>query len=207
MQVSLGMSMARTIPAVILAAGASNRLGEPKSMIDFAGLPLVRWAFDHLAAAGCEPIFIVTRAELSVDVLLAVPNAKVSINPNPELGRTGSLQNGISSLFSDLGSLPRKLVIAPVDRPGWNAKMVKELLLQKHTVCPSYKGRKGHPVVINSADMEQILSAPSDMPLRDIVSFVEVSVEAPWLHLNIDTPEDIRNLDEHKAELFAYFRQ
>ena len=167
--------MARAVPGVILAAGASSRLGEPKSLVDIEDSPLVWWAYEHLKNAGCEPIVVVTRAELSVDVLLAVPDAIVSINAHPETGRTGSLQNGISSL----------------DAP----------------VCPIHQGRKGHPVVLSTADLERILSASSTTPLRDIVSFQEVPVDGPWLHLNIDTPESLRNLHEEATELHAYFQQ
>ncbi len=197
--------MARSVPGIILAAGASSRLGEPKLLVNVGGTPLVRWAYENLKAAGCEPIIVVTRAELSVDVLLAVPDAIVSINPHPEAGRTGSLQNGISSLHSELGRLPRKVVMAPVDRPGWNASLVKALTGHDESVCPIHQGRKGHPVVLNGDDLERILSVSSATSLRDIVSFKEVTVHGPWLHLNIDTPESLSNLQEDAAELHAYF--
>ncbi|MDA8749623.1 NTP transferase domain-containing protein, partial [Candidatus Poseidonia alphae] len=134
-----------------------------------------------------------------------VPDAIVSINPHPEAGRTGSLQNGISSLHSELGRLPRKVVMAPVDRPGWNASLVKALTGHDESVCPIHQGRKGHPVVLNGDDLERILSVSSATPLRDIVSFKEVTVHGPWLHLNIDTPESLSNLQEDAAELHAYF--
>ncbi len=197
--------MARSVPGIILAAGASSRLGEPKLLVNVGGTPLVRWAYENLKTAGCEPIIVVTRAELSVDVLLAVPDAIVSINPHPEAGRTGSLQNGISSLHSELGRLPRKVVMAPVDRPGWNASLVKALTGHDESVCPIHQGRKGHPVVLNGDDLERILSVSSATSLRDIVSFKEVTVHGPWLHLNIDTPESLSNLQEDAAELHAYF--
>ncbi|MDA8759937.1 hypothetical protein N9M83_06870, partial [Candidatus Poseidonia alphae] len=64
---------------------------------------------------------------------------------------------------------------------------------------------KGHPVVLNGDDLERILSVSSATPLRDIVSFKEVTVHGPWLHLNIDTPESLSNLQEDAAELHAYF--
>jgi len=199
--------MARSVPGIILAAGASSRLGEPKSMVNVGSVPLVRWAYEHLKTAGCKPIVVVTRAELSVDVLLAVPDAIVSINPHPEAGRTGSLQNGISSLHSELGRLPRKLVMAPVDRPGWNATLVSALTGHDQSVCPIHQGRKGHPVVLSGDDLERILSVSSSTPLRDIVSFLEVPVDGPWLHLNIDTPESLSDLHENAAELHAYFQR
>ena len=199
--------MARSVPAIILAAGSSSRLGKPKALVEFEAKTLVGWAYEHLANAGCDPIIVVTRSELAVDILLAVPEANICINPHPELGRTGSLQNGISSLHTDLGSLPKNLIMAPVDRPGWNANLVKQLLLHNRSACPVHDGQRGHPVTVQGSDIKRILSAPSAAPLRDILSFDELSVDAPWLHLNIDTPDDLLKLNQEQAELLSYFTE
>jgi CTP:molybdopterin cytidylyltransferase MocA len=207
LQAALRTTMARAVPAVILAAGASSRLGKPKALVEFEGKTLVGWAYEHLANAGCDPIVVVTRSELSVDILLAVPGVNVSINPHPELGRTGSLQNGISCLHTDIGTLPQRLVMAPVDRPGWNTNLVKQLLLHKRSVCPVHNGQRGHPVAVQDSDIKRILAAPSDTPLRDILSFDELPVDAPWLHLNIDTPDDLLKLNQQGPELRSYFTE
>ena len=51
--------MAKLCPAVILAAGASQRLGQPKSLVPIGDTTLVRLAYRKLIEAGCSPVLIV----------------------------------------------------------------------------------------------------------------------------------------------------
>ena len=66
---------------IVLAAGASARLGQPKALLEIEGKPLIQHLVERLESAGLEPV-IVTRADLSVDLLLALPERTVVINPN-----------------------------------------------------------------------------------------------------------------------------
>lgn len=193
--------------AVILAAGSSTRLGQPKALIEIGGKPLVVLAYEHLSKAGCSPIVIVTRQELAVDLMLALPDANIAINADPERGRTGSLQHGLMALMSDLGRLPRHVVMAPVDRPGWSSSVVLDLVNHGGPAGARHGASRGHPIIFDTASMEAVLASHPDTPLRDIVSFVPVDVHAPYLHLNIDTQEDVLQLREHEPDLLAYFFQ
>ena len=69
-------------------------MGQPKALLEIDGKPLIQHLVERLEAQGLEPV-IVTNAEISIDVLLALPERTVVINPNPEAGRTGSLQCGL----------------------------------------------------------------------------------------------------------------
>ncbi|MEE3310494.1 MAG: NTP transferase domain-containing protein, partial [Candidatus Thermoplasmatota archaeon] len=63
---------------IVLAAGASDRLGQPKALLEIGGKPLIQHLVERLEVVGLEPV-IVTRAELSVDILLALPERSVVI--------------------------------------------------------------------------------------------------------------------------------
>lgn len=195
--------MARPCPAIILAAGASQRLGQPKSMVRIGDTTLVGMAYQKLDKAGCSPIVIVTRSELAFDIMQETVGSNVLSNPSPEKGRTGSLQYGLLSLAGDKGRIPRGVIVAPVDRPGWNISHVKSLLDSSvsSSLALASHGRKGHPIFLDSAAIESVLTAKADVPLRDIVKFSEHLVEAPLLDLNIDTPEDLEVLSIHEQEL------
>jgi len=193
--------------AIVLAAGASTRLGQPKALVEVGGKSLVALAHEHLSRAGCSPIVVVTRTELAVDVMLALPDANIAINASPEEGRTGSLQRGLMALMNELGRLPRRVVMAPVDRPGWSTSVVVDLLNHDGPVGAKHGTTRGHPVVFDTTSMETVLASKPNTPLRDIVSFLPVDVDAPYLHLNIDTQEDMLQLMEHETELMAYFLQ
>ena len=193
--------MAKSCPAVILAAGASQRLGEPKSLVAVGDTTLVGLAYQKLVKAGCSPVVIVTRSELSVQIMQATLGSTVLVNSDPEEGRTGSIQCGILSLAGDKGRMPRRLIIAPVDRPGWRIEHVKSLLLEESSSTLASNGRRGHPLLLDAEAIQSVLAASAQSPLRELVSFEEVVVDGPLLGLNIDHPDDLILLKEHESSL------
>lgn len=193
--------MAKLCPAVILAAGASQRLGQPKSLVEIGNSTLVGLAFKKLIKAGCSPVIIVTRSELSVPIMQTTLGSTVIVNSAPEEGRTGSIQCGIMSLAGDKGRMPKQVIIAPVDRPGWAVEHIKTLALAKTSSTLSSNGRRGHPLLLDQDAIQTVLAAPPQTSLRELISFDEVYVDAPLLGLNIDHPEDLELLKQHEIVL------
>ena len=179
---------------IVLAAGASARLGEPKALVDVGGKPLVQHLVERLENVGLEPV-IVTRAELSVDILLALPERTVVINPNPDAGRTGSLQCGLKQILDTKGGERAfRLLVAPVDRPGFSDETLQSLMAKEVCACPAKDGRGGHPLLLMPDDVSRIRTAEPDTPLRELCSPERFDVDDLHLHLNLDTPSDIEVL-------------
>lgn len=183
--------MVKGCPAFVLAAGASVRLGQPKALVPVAGTTLVGLAVRRLIAAGCSPVYVITRQSLQFEVMLQCEGATVVVNKDPEKGRTGTLQQGLLAAMGDTGRLPRRVIIAPVDRPGWDVTHVRQLLSQSTTSTLACNGKLGHPLIVHSPDVEAVLAAPPETPLRDLIAPDYVEVNAPYLSLNIDTQEDL----------------
>jgi len=179
--------MPKSVPAIILAAGASSRLGQPKALVKWGKESLVGKANRILNETNCSPVIIVTRNELQVDVMLEAPESTVIVNPNPDNGRTGTLQLGIKSLISELGRTPRKILIVPVDRCGWNSETIGKLVDCEQNTCPV---PSGHPLLL--CDVELVLGLPEDSSLRDNLEIMKIN--APGIHLNIDTEDDLEAL-------------
>ncbi len=173
--------------AIILAAGASQRLGQTKALVELGGSTLVEMVAGRLDSAGLE-VTIVTRVELVESIRALLPEAHLVVNHEPEAGRTGSIQCGLASI----GGGP--VLIAPVDRPGFSLATVKALCEFETTSCPTLDGRGGHPIALSAADCERIREAGPDTPLRDLIEPNRIEVADPHLHLNIDTPDDIEAL-------------
>ena len=178
--VSLGQ-----IDAIVLTAGASKRLGEPKALVDIHGESLIQILIRKLKGKKLR-IIIVTRVELFNE--MEKLGEKVVINTNPESGRTGSIQCGIKELESE------RCLIVPVDRPGFSNATIEKLINLEKTSCPSKNGRGGHPVVLSKEDCEKILSSNPSTPLRDIINPAKIEVDDEFLHLNIDFPKDLKKL-------------
>ncbi|HJL59031.1 MAG TPA: NTP transferase domain-containing protein [Candidatus Thalassarchaeaceae archaeon] len=191
--------------AVILAAGSSERLGQPKAMVPVAiekrEIPLVKWVVERLEYAGITPI-IVTNQQLLVPVTFAVPGRTVVLNPAPEKGRTGSIQCGLATIIANIkGKRGMNVLITPVDRPGFSSSTLEALRHCQDTACPAKDGRGGHPVLITAEDVERIMLAESETPLRDLISPMRINVADNFLHLNIDTPDDLVELKQAALEL------
>ena len=173
------------IDAIVLTAGASKRLGEPKALVDIHGESLIEILIRKLKRKKLR-IIIVTRVELFNE--MEKLGEKVVINTHPESGRTGSIQCGIKELESD------RCLIVPVDRPGFSNATIEKLINLEKTSCPSKNGKGGHPVILSKEDCEKILSSNPSTPLRDIINPAKIEVDDEFLHLNIDFPKDLKKL-------------
>lgn len=189
--------MAIGIPAIIIAAGHSKRLGRPKAFVEIAGKTLLQHTIFKLQSMNCNPIVVVTNKDGLFDSTMQSSGAKVSLNKNPENGRTGSIQVGLSSLLDEIGRMPKKVILAPVDRPGWGVESIVELSLSEVSSCLSSNGHNGHPVLLVGDDLQSLLVADKATPLRDIISFERLQVDEPLLGLNIDTKEDLEILQSN----------
>ncbi len=173
--------------AIILAAGASERLGMHKALVDVGGMTLVELVGEKLQQANLK-VTIVTRRSLEESIRTLLPEVEIVVNPNPEMGRTGTVQCGIHAV----GVGP--VLIVPVDRPGFSISTIDVLCKADVTATPAFQGRGGHPIALTSNDCEVILKAKPDIPLRDLINASMIEVEDSNLHLNIDTPNDVQQL-------------
>jgi molybdenum cofactor cytidylyltransferase len=182
------------IDVIILAAGRSSRLGQPKALVDVNGRTLIEHLVKRLHQRGNVEVTIVTNNDLLAEVILLCPSAHVVLNHDPEKGRTGSVQCGLSSILERNGRLPKKVLVVPVDRPGWSIEIVNELLKSDTSSCPVWNDRGGHPLLVVGDDINAVYLSVADVPLSSLIHRQPMEVEFEWLHLNIDTQEDLANL-------------
>ena len=183
----------RGIDVILLAAGRSSRLGQPKALVDVDGQPLIQRLMNRLHQLNAE-VTVVTNTDLLADIMLLCPSAHVVLNPDPEKGRTGSVQCGLASILERNGRLPKKALLVPVDRPGWSVELVGNLLKSETSACPVWNNRGGHPLLMVGDDVKAVYLAEGDAPLSSLVQRKPIPVHFPWLHLNIDTEADLVDL-------------
>jgi len=184
--------------AILLAAGASTRMGEQKLLLPWDGKVLVRAVADTLAEAALSPIVAVTGYDHG-QVSAALADAPVDIvrNPDPDAGMLGSVRCGIRALPREVD----RVVVALGDHPGISTDTVARLAAHPcptpSIIVPVHNGRRGHPVAIDAPFLPEILAWFDTVGLRGLLrahprAVCEIPVDDPGVLLDIDTPSDYR---------------
>jgi molybdenum cofactor cytidylyltransferase len=190
--------------AVILAAGASSRMGTPKALLTHPdGRTLLRALCETLAEARLAPLVVVLghhRALLERElqaIQTAVCLPRPVTNPQPERGQVSSLACGLAALA---GEAPFALV-ALVDQPGIPRPVLEALLAaaaREATALhvPVCRGVRGHPAIFPTSLAGALDAALPDESAREVIARVGVrvrehAVEDKAVLLDLDTPEDL----------------
>lgn len=188
-----------TVAAIILAAGASRRMGEPKPLLAWGGKPLLTWEIEQLLASCVDDIVVVTgnradlvRREIGDGARYCIFNARWA------QGRATSLAAGARALVAAGRAAPDVVVIQNVDQPT-RADIVDLLVGELRTsgaeaVQPSYLGKTGHPVVVSGALIPDLIAAREETEgLRAVLDAHAPRVVAmddePLVRIDLDTPD------------------
>lgn len=193
------------LAAAILAAGESQRMGQPKALVPFQGLSFV----EHLITATRHARIGLTRIVLGaganeIRVKLQVDSASIVVNPDWPKGQLSSIHAAIRSLPS---GATEGLMICPVDHPLISPHLVAHLIrtfdsTDKPVILPKHQGRRGHPVIFRAALYEELLAAPQEVGARQVVwdhaaEIAEVETEEEGVILNLNDPETLRKALRH----------
>jgi molybdenum cofactor cytidylyltransferase len=193
------------LAVAILAAGQSQRMGQPKALVPFQGLSFV----EHLITATRHARIGVTRVVLGaganeIRAKLTVDAGAIVVNSDWPKGQLSSVHAAIRSLPAG-GS--EGLMICPVDHPLISPHLVAQLVgafdaSRKAVVLPKYHGRRGHPVIFRAGLYEELLAAPMAVGARQVVwdhaaEVTEVETEEEGVVLNLNDPETLRKALGH----------
>ncbi len=192
---------------IILAAGASLRMGQPKPLLLWRGEPLIRHVARTALNAGLSPVVIVTGAHASeVGTVVADLPVRLIYNPAWEAGQSTSMRCGLQALPDTIGST----VFLLADQPQIPIELVKALK-DRHAqtlspiVAPLIDDRRGNPVLFDRATFADLQSVTGDVGGRAVFSKHPIAY-VPWydtnLLLDVDTPEDyqrLRGLEDQSA--------
>ncbi len=189
----------RPIGAVVLAAGMSRRMGEPKVLLPWThGKTIIEHILDQLILARIDHITVVTgnRAD-QVEALTKARGAKVAFNPRYEVGEMlSSLKVG---LMNQADHVAAALVVLG-DQPRLQPKIVGQVMMayaegKGGLVVPSYQMRRGHPLLIDRRYWNELIALPEDGNPRDVIGaypMTYVNVDNDSVLHDVDTPDDYR---------------
>ena len=169
------------LTGVVLAAGASRRMGFPKTQLQWKGETYLARLVRLFGA--CSRVVVVLREAAPVD------GAEVVVNPEPERGMLSSLQLGLAGAGGPV-------IFTPVDFGHIREETVKGLMAAyqgQPVFNPRCDGRRGHPTIISHQTAEGLLAmAPSSNP-KDLLR----TLPPAWF--DCDDPGVLRDVDDPEA--------
>jgi molybdenum cofactor cytidylyltransferase len=174
--------VARAYPVIVLAAGASSRMGSPKPLLDFDGVACLQLVLDACRDGGAQETIVVLGADADRvgGNLDPRPDLRLVVNGRPERGQTSSVKAGLEAVSPGSPGF----FILPADHPLIEGPDLAILQARSEASpagtsiwIPAFRGRRGHPVLFAASHREAILALEDRTPLRDYVRGREPAVE------------------------------
>lgn len=188
-----------TCAAILLAAGASTRLGRPKQLLRFQGESLLRRTARMALEAGCSPLVVVLGSQPTAMLPELAEHGTVTVtNTEWQEGMASSIRAGLKTVMHSAANA----LLLVCDQPGLSADFLRTLR-QTHESCGAavaashYDGVDGVPAIFAASLFPALLALRGDEGARRVIAACQdlVTVEFPAGALDIDTPEDAAALD------------
>jgi len=194
--------------AIILAAGASTRMGRPKQALTLGGKPLVVRTVEAALDAGAWPVVVVVGARADEVVpLLARHPVLVTDNAGWPEGMASSVRAGMGELERFSRALEAAL-LAVCDQPAFAADVIARLLAARRATGRSiaaarYGGRNGVPALFGREHFAALGAVTGEAGARGLLNEHPervAAVELPELEADLDTPEDYARWNKSLAK-------
>ena len=185
------------ISAIILAAGQSKRMGQPKMLLPWGNTTVLEKVIATFKAADVEDILVVIGGDRDAVESLVGGSAQIIFNPNYAKGEMlSSVQVGLVGLKPGAEAA----LIGLGDQPQVRERSVRSVLKAYRNsgaslVVPSFQMRRGHPWLVARVHWDEILEMRSPASLRDFLNCHADEIHYVELHhesvlQDLDTPGD-----------------
>ena len=188
------------LSAILLAAGESKRMGEPKQLMPLGSSTMVEQAIDNLLNSAVNEVIVVLgyKAEEITKTIAAKP-VKIIVNPNYRQGMSTSIIAGL--ILVDRQA--QAVMLALGDQPSVDSQTINQLIEEfynhdKGIAVPTYQGRRGHPIIFDIKYKPKLLELKGDIGGRQIIQqhpddVLEVAVDSESVIADIDTRADYQS--------------
>lgn len=190
------------VSALVLAAGASTRLGRPKQLLPFGSTTILGAVVAEVSAAAAldELVVVIGGAAADVRRHVQLGTAKVVENPGFSEGCSSSYRTGIAALD------PRAEAVAVVlgDQPGVSRAAIDEVVghwrrTRERIALASYQGHEGHPLVFARSLFDDLVALRGDKAAWKIVDAHRASIRL--VALDRPHPRDVNTREDYEALL------
>jgi molybdenum cofactor cytidylyltransferase len=199
----------KNLGVIILAAGASSRMGRPKLLLPWNGTTIIGHLISQWHSLEVMQIAVVLRPD---DVGMATELDRLGFsktgriyNPEPERGMFSSIlcAAGWEGWRPEISNWAIVLGDQPHLRMETLRKLVDFCTLNADAVCqPAYEGRAAHPVILPRAIFRELKDSQT-VSLKEFLNLgafrsVQYVINDPGLALDLDTPEDYKQAQGSK---------
>ncbi len=185
------------IPAILLSAGDSRRMGMPKALLKLPnGHSFLEEIVQNLQESGFCPIILVLGKDApKIQPLIPEEITRILVNPHPENGQLSSFQIGIRELPESVPGCLMTLIDHPLIMPETYRKMAAHIRQNPDRIAvPSKDFKKGHPTYFSLRFFKEILTAPLNEGARRILKnhpneIDYILVDDDGIFIDFDTPE------------------
>lgn len=188
------------ITAIILAAGQSKRMGQPKMLMPWGKSTVLQTVIATLQASGVNDVLVVTGGARTQVESLVGKSVQTIFNEGYADGEMlSSIQVGLAAKMREA----RAALICLGDQPQVqerSVRRVRDAFLKNNSsiVVPSFQMRRGHPWLIARPLWDELLRMKSPHTPRDFLKAHEkeieyVIVDSPSVIEDLDTPDDYLN--------------
>jgi molybdenum cofactor cytidylyltransferase len=189
------------IRSIVLAAGESKRMGLPKMLLKFNGKTMIENVLDHVAESDSDGTLVVLGAG-SEDLIDLVRKYDVEYcyNRNFRDGMLSSVQCGFKNLPSDTVAT----LVFQGDQPFITPAVINMVIKayktsEKGIIIPVYKGKRGHPLLLDKKYSDQIDELDPGEGLRSITylnsdDVLEIETDEPGILRDFDTYDDYKKV-------------
>ncbi len=193
----------KNIEVLIMAAGASRRLGQPKQLLKFKGETLIRKIIKEAHIANIGNITVITGHDReSIESEIADLNINIYYNKEWEEGLGASIRNGVKYILGN-NLQTNAILLTMVDQPHVNAEHFKKLKNAYESgrsmiIASAYSGTFGVPILIDSFYFNMLSNLKGDVGGKKIfVNYLKNVVEIPFAKgkIDIDEQKDLKSLN------------
>jgi molybdenum cofactor cytidylyltransferase len=189
------------ISAILLAAGESKRMGRPKLLLQWGQCTIIEKSVDTLLASKIDELIVVLGYQAQAILKkLGTRKLKAATNPQYRMGMSTSIRRGLGLINPKCEAI----LIGLADQPFIERDLIDHLIdiyyKNPHgIVLPSYKGERGHPVILNrhryQGEMESLTGDAGCKPILNLhpEDILEVEVESEAVVTDIDSWEEYRS--------------
>ncbi|WP_294372686.1 nucleotidyltransferase family protein [uncultured Clostridium sp.] len=196
------------IGAVIVAAGMSSRMNDFKPMMKIDSITILSRVISTLKCAGAEIIVVITGFQSEIlNEHLSGKNVVCIYNEKYE---TTEMFDSAKIGFTYLVDKCDKILFTPADIPLFSIDTVKKIINSEGMVVkPIYKGRGGHPILLDTKIVQFILSYNGSGGLKNALletnaEIMRIEVDDIGILLDADTQEDFKRLLEYNKEKISH---